>query len=165
MAKRTKADTQQNGDYNELLDASWDDLPSEILLPDGDWELRGKNASQKPGVEKEDGTKTNGQVLMFYKAVQPVQVADADIEAMGDYDFKQNDLGHTIWIDKASAWKGKVGPHLQKHGIEPSGHTIPELLKAFAGSSVIATVGQRTFTSKGGETVTQNTLSNFRSVS
>lgn len=160
MAKTTKT-AAPDGDYNDLLNVAWDDLPEDINLASGDWELKGKNA--KYMAAREEGQ--NGYVLFFYKATQPLTVADGDIEAMGEYDFKQNDLSFQIWIDKNSAWKGKVGPHLQKHGINPEGHTIPDLLKAFSGSSVIATIGERSFTTKAGELATQNTLSNFRALS
>lgn len=166
MAKRNRSEAQsedaaRDGDYANLLNMTWDDLPLEQLLADGDWEFVGKNA--KLMEPKEEGK--NPQLLFFYKAVQPVEVSDDLIAAMGDYDFRQNDVSAQIWLDKASAWRGKVGPHLEKHGINPAGKLVQDLLKEFKGSHVIATVGQRNYTNGANELVTQNTLSNFRSVS
>lgn len=148
-------------DYNDLLNASWDEIPEQKLTPNGSWLLRGKNASFV--APKGDA---NGRVLFVYSPKDPIEVdsdAIAELEAEG-YDVGDNQLFYTVWIERNSDWD-KVRKHLAKHGIDDSSQTIAQSLKAFRNTQVVGHVGVRTFTRKGStETTIENTVDNFAAV-
>lgn len=153
-------------DYDDLLNRTWDDIPEDKLLPGGQWLVAGRNASLvKP---KEDGQSL--KVLFNLKAKEPVQVAQEELDELGDYDVTANDLTHTIYVEKPSDWN-KVFKFLDTFGV-PVDRSDPILnadgklnfSKAFGGAEAIAEIGQRIFTTKDGETGQANTLSKFQKV-
>lgn len=149
-----------NTDYTDILDRSFADLPEELLLPDGKWRLKGKNATNKPSAEEGK----NGYVLFFYQAKAPVEVNDDSMAALGDYDYTQNDISHQIWIDKPSAWRSKVMPFLTKHGIDTTSLSLRDALKAFKGTEIDGYVEERNYTDKAGQLARQNTISSFEAL-
>lgn len=145
--------------YDDILDRTWDEMPETKVLPDGDWLLKGRNAAFV--APKGDG---NAKVLFFYTPEQAMEDVDPSaLEALGeDYDLKDNQIVFTIWIENNRDWQA-VRRHLAKHGVDPT-LTIREQFKKFRGTETIARVGLRTFTNAAGESVPENTASDFREV-
>lgn len=149
--------------YDDLLNKSWDEIPEPQLLPGGGWMVEGRNvALVKP---KEDGQAL--KVLFSYKAKEPVAVDEEALAELGEgYDIAMNDLTYTVYVETA-ADLDKVRKHLAIHGIDVNGGIFGEdgklsFAKAFRGTEVVATIGQRSYENNAGETVWQNTLSGFQ---
>lgn len=146
------------GDYEEILKRTWDEIPEAQLLPVGSYRLRSKGATLVEA--KEDGK--NDSVLFFYNAKEPLDDVDTDaLAAMGDYDISQNTVFHRVWIESFTDWDD-VRKHVAKHGIEVLGsETIEDTFKRMKGSEVIAWLDQGSYTNKAGELVTQNEPTQF----
>jgi hypothetical protein len=149
-------------DYEEILNKSWDEIPSPQVLPVGSYRLKVKGASYKEA--KSSGT--NDYVLFVYQAVEPLEDVDADALAeLGDYDISQNTLFFRIWIEAYADWDD-VRKHVVKHGIElVPGETPKETLARMKGAVVIAWLDQRTYENKAGDTVEDNDPMQFAPVS
>lgn len=152
-------------DYDDILNRTWDDIPEPVLLPGGAWMVVGKTAGLvKP---REEGQSL--KVLFNLKAKEPVNVAQEELDELGDYDITINDLQYTVYIESAADWD-KVRKFLAVFGVEMSGSILDDkgklaFAKAFNGAEAIAEIGQRNYENKDGETVWQNTLSKFQKVS
>lgn len=147
-------------DYEDVLKKSWEEIPEPKLLPVGSWLLRGRNAAfLEP---KEEGQ--NARVLFFYIPKSPMDdVDEGALAALGDdYDYAENDVIHTIWIERNKDWD-RVRKHLALHGIEATG-PIQDTLKKFKNSEVFAYLDQRAFETKAGEKREENVPTNFASV-
>lgn len=146
-------------DYSDILNMTWEDIPEPKLVPGGSWLLRCRNATFIPKKGEQDA-----KVLFFYEPKEPMDDVDAgEIEALGDYNVSENDLVAQFFINRSKDWV-KVRNHIEKHGVEVTGN-IPETLKSVKGSEVIAFVGTRTYTNSVGESVTDNTVTQFAPVS
>lgn len=156
MAKAKKEAVES---YDDILDRTWDEMPEAKILPDGDWLLKGRNAAFVG--PKGD---TNAKVLFFYIPEQAMEDVDPEaLAALGDdYELSDNQIVFTIWIESNRDWQS-VRRHLEKHGVDPS-LTIREQFKKFKGTEAVATLGFRSFQTSTGDTVQENTASNFRSV-
>ena len=150
--------------YDDILNATWDDIPVEHVLPTGGWLLRGDNAAFiRP---KEEGKKA--KVLFTYKAVQPTETVRAeDLEELPEgYDLSINNLQHQVFIESAADWDN-VRKHLAKHGITLTGNLFDErgklaFNKAFRGSEIVANLDQDNYQNDAGETIWKNKLNNFQ---
>jgi hypothetical protein len=153
-------------DYDDLLNRTWDDIPEPVLLPGGTWMVAGKTAALvRP---KEEGKSL--KILFGLKAKEPVNVAQEELDELGDYDITINDLQHTIYIENASDWD-KVRKFLAVFGVEidtkvkiVDGNGKLSFAKAFAGAEAVAEIGQRNYQDANNETVWQNNLSKFQAV-
>lgn len=159
MARTT--DTEDTGDYGDILNRSWNEIPEPQTLPNGSWVLKGRNASYVAA--REEGK--NSKVLFFYTPTEPTDDVDREALAeLGDgYDISQNQIAYTIWIEFAKDWD-KVRKHLAKHGVDVDSMTIDQSLKAFKNTIVVANLEQRSYTNNAGETVLENSPSNFAAV-
>lgn len=151
-------------DYDDILNRTWEEIPTPVLLPAGGWLLVGKNAALvKP---KEEGKSL--KILFSYQAKEPVSVAEDLLEELADYDISINDLSFTVYIETPADW-AKVKRHLALAGVEMTGSILDEagklaFNKAFRGSEVVAEVGQRSYDDANGDTIWQNSLSKFQKV-
>ena len=147
--------------YDDILDRSFDDLQDDKTLPGGLWVLRLRNAHFMP--PREEGQ--SGQVLCFYKPVEPTDDVDMDeLAALGDdYDFTENQIVFKVWIEGNRSWRD-LGKHFKKHsGVDWDVGSIREVIKiGVKGSEVVARLGERTFENNFGELVTENVASDFR---
>lgn len=152
-------------DYEDLLNKSWDEIPDPQNLPSGQWHVKGTNAALvKP---REEGQSL--KVLLTFRAVRPVNVAEDLLEEMGDYDFTANDLQYTQYIEGA-ADLAKLRKLLAKSfGIEVEGGIIDgngklSFAKAFRDAEAIAEIGERSYQDSNGNTVFQNTIGKFQAI-
>ena len=146
-------------DYEAILNMAWEDIPESKLIPGGSWLLRCRNATFVPKKGEQDA-----KVLFFYEPKEPMDDVDpSEIEALGDYDISENDLVAQFFIGRNKDWN-RVRAHVEKHGVEVQG-SIPETLKALKNTEVIAFVGTRTYTNSQGQSVTDNTVTQFAQVS
>lgn len=151
--------------YEDLQNATWEEIPEAKLLPGGQWLLKGRNVGYMKPKKEGDSAK----VLFFYKAKEPVSVNAEDLEELGaDYDLDINDLTYTVYIESAADWD-KVRKHVAQLGIELSGALFDDkgklrVSKEFKDAEVVATVGQRSYENDAGETIWQNNLSGFQKV-
>lgn len=151
-------------DYDDILNRTWDDIPEPVLLPGGSWLVVGQTAGLvKP---KDEGGKL--KVLFNLKAKEPVQVAQEELDELGDYDITINDLQYTVYIESAADWD-KVRKFLEIFGVEMSGRIVGgdgklTFAKAFRGAEAVAEVGQRNYTNQDNEVIWQNSLSKFQKV-
>lgn len=151
-------------DYDDLYNATWENIPEAVNLPDGGYLVKGVSVGFiKP---REEGK--SGKVLFTYNAKQPVSV---DEDALADlptgYDLETNDLNYTIWISKPSDWND-VRSHLALHGVEIAGPIFVNgklaFAKDFRGSEAIAQVTTTFYENNAGETVPQQNLKSFQRV-
>lgn len=148
-------------DFEDILNQSWDEIPTAKTLPDGSYRLRGRNASYQPAKSAEQ----NPSVLFVYTVKEPMDDVDADElkKLGGDYDFATNRIFFRMWVEDATDWDN-VRKHLAKHGIETAGRAVNESLKAFKGTEVNAYLKQRTFTNNAGEQQIDNNPTQFAAV-
>ncbi len=76
-----------SGDYEEILNKSWDEIPVSQVLPVGSYRLKsgGANIMEAKSDDKNDC------VLFIYTPVEPLEDVDADAMAeLGDDDITQN---------------------------------------------------------------------------
>lgn len=154
--KNAVEDEAEAGDFDNILNRQWDDIPEVVLLPSGSYVLRGKNAAYKPATEN-----GNAKVLFFLIPKEPMDdVSPEALEALGaDYDFSSNQIVKTVWIESNRDW-ATVKDILTKAGVDVEAGTIQDSLKAFKGAEVVAYVDQREYTSKG-QTRQENTADSF----
>ena len=147
--------------YDDILDRSFDELQDDKLLPSGLWVLRLRNAHFMP--PRQEGK--SAQVLFFYYPVEPTDDVDQDeLDALGeDYDFSENQIVFTAWIEGNRSWKDMMR-HLKKHaGVDWDAGSIREIIKkGVKGSEVVARLGSETYENNFGELVEKNTASDFR---
>jgi hypothetical protein len=155
--------TQTTEKYADLVNRQWDDLP-EIAdyLPVGTWLLKSKNVAYFPGDEDED---KSARVVFFYEAKEPMDdVSAEELEALGgDYDFSNNDIAKQFYINRDKDWVG-VKKHIELHGVDTKGLSMPDSFKAFRNTEVMAYLGTRTYKNRSGESVTENDPSQFARV-
>lgn len=149
-----------SGEYAEILDRSWDEIPAVQNLPVGTWRLRGRNMTFRAG----EGDNSD-QYIMVYVPKEPLDdVDEAALEELGaDYDVENNRIFYRVWVE-TSADLDKLRDHLAKHGIETKGKTIRQTMEAFKGTEVFAYLDLRTYTNKSGEVVSTNDPSSFAPV-
>lgn len=147
--------------YDDILNRSWDEIPAPKLLPDGDYLLKARGGKYNPA----EGNR-NARINFGYTVEDAIEIDDPDARAeLGEnYDFGENDIFHTVWVEKAKDWQG-VAKHIRAHGIETEGMNVQDTLKAVRDALVIARIGTRSYVKKDtGEEVFENTASNFRAV-
>lgn len=157
-----------SGDYDDILNRSWEEIPSEQVLPIGHWVVRAKNAAFiRP---KEEGK--HSQVFFSYVAYQPTDdVDEAELEELvnSGYDISITRLSHTIFIETAADWS-KVKDHLASHGLTMSGKIFDDKGKLafnadFRKTEVTAYLDQDHWEDKvTKKTKWKNTLSDFKPV-
>lgn len=147
-------------DYAEIAALSWENIPEPKVLPAGSYLLRGKNATYQPSKDADKSP----SFLFVYGVKEPMDDVPAeDLEALGDgYDVENNQIFHRIWVETAVDFD-KVRKHLELHGIEVKG-SIPDTLKKFKGTQVVAYLKQRNFTDKSGANRVDNNAEQFAKV-
>ena len=152
---------QYDDDYADILKRSWDDIPVPQLLTTGSWRMKVKNAKYM----EPKAADQNPFVLFVYSPMEPLADVDEDaILEMGDYDPSQNRVFFTIWLETASDWD-TLRNHIRKHGIDTTGRSPEDTLKAIKGTEIIAYLDRETYTPKGGgDTVEKNVPSKFAPV-
>lgn len=151
-------------DYDDILNATWEDLPVAQLLPVGNWLLKGSNVAFIKAKTEDEKSK----VLFTYKAHSPVNVADDLLEELGDYDITINDLQLQVYIENATDW-ANVRKQAELGGVKVEGKLFDDagklaFAKAFRGSEVVAEVGQRNYTNRDGDVIWQNSVAKFQRV-
>lgn len=149
-----------DGEYTEILKKSWDDIPKPMLLPNGSWRIRARNAKYMEAKAVDQ----NPFALFVYAPTEPLSDVDEDALAeMDDYDPSQNRVFVRIWLETAADWDA-LRNHIRKHGIDTSGRSPEETLKAVKGTEIIAFLDRETFTDGAGEVREQNVASKFAPV-
>lgn len=157
--KNREVETEQDEDLGNILDRTWDDFPEEQTLPDGTWTLTGRNAAYMP--PREEGQ--NGKVVFFFIPKDPAGDVDEDaLAALGaDYDFTENEVTTTIWIERNRDW-GQVKAILVALGVDVEGKSLKEQFKQVRGKDVMAYVTTRSYNRADGSTVVQNVANQFQ---
>lgn len=150
-----------DNDYDEILNRTWDEIPDEKVLPDGWYVLTAKNANfQKP---KGDG---NAKILIFYTVADALGEDDGGprqdaLEALGaDYDMTENEIVQTIWVSGNKDWRA-AKRHLALLGVTTEGKSLMDGLKEVKGNPIAARLEYRTYQNKAGITVEQNDPKEF----
>ena len=145
--------------YADILNESWDNIQEVVVLPIGSWLLRTRNASLQP--PKTEGG--NPSVLFVYEPKEPMQDVDQEaLDALGaDYNYSENRVFFRVWLE-TGADKDRLRQHIMRHGVDLTGMSIGESLKAVKGTEVVAYLSQKQITNKGsGETRVENDPQNF----
>ena len=158
MLAQNQANSQTPVNYQDILNESWDNIQEVVTLPIGSWMLRTRNASIQP--PKTEGG--NPSALFVYEPQEPMNDVDqAALDQLGaDYNYSENRIFHRIWLE-TGADKDRLRQHITKHGVDLTGMTIGESLKAVKGTVVIAYLTQKLVTLKSGETRPENEAQNF----
>lgn len=144
-------------DYEDIMTESWDDIPTDKLLPVGSYRLRCTNVSYV----KAKAVDANDAFLFIYSVVSSEADVDQDeLDLLGDYDLTEKKVFFRAWVESAADFDA-VRKHMKKHGIDPSGRTVKETIDELKGTEVIAYLDLRTFTNNLGETVQENSPKQF----
>lgn len=148
-------------DYEDVLNASWDNIPETKTLPVGSYLLEGRSASFQPAKEEDKSP----IVLFVFTPREPMDdVSSEDLEALGDgYELDANRLFHRFYIESNADWDN-VRKLLAKMGVETKGQSIADSLKQVRRKNVIGYLDQRTFVNSAGETVQANNITSFAAV-
>jgi hypothetical protein len=145
--------------YEDLANRSFDEIPEEKILPTGSWLLKARSGTIQP--PKEAGKPET--VLLVYTPVEPMDDVDAEeISALhngSEYDYNMNRIFVRFYLESGRDVRN-VREHLAKHGVT-EGKNIKELLKNFRGTQAVAQVGYRQFQNSLGQTIEENTATNF----
>ena len=155
--------------YEDLLEnGSWDEIPTDKLLPEGNYLLKGKNAVVVEPKEKGQSKR----VLFFYNVIEAMEDVDADeLAALGeDFDITEKEVVAQFFVSKRNDMD-RIRYHLLAHGVDvPTPEdvargapkkSIPESFKEFKGTEVVAFLKQNTFTDNSGEVRQDNRPSAF----
>lgn len=147
------SDNDEMGDYEKILETAWDDVPEVQLLPLGSWRLKCRGAT----LAKPKTAEQSPAVVFALEAVEPMEDVDDDaLEALGDnYDPSGNRIFHRQWFGD-TADRHAVRELLNKFGVDLSGLSISESLKAVKGKTIIGFVKTDTYKGK-----TSNVVSAF----
>lgn len=151
-----------SGDYTDILKQSWDEIPEAKALPVGSYLLKARNASYQASKDADK----NPVVLFVYAPKEAMDDVDADaLSALGEnYEIADNRIFKRFYIETNADWD-QVRKHIVKHGVDLTGKTIEEGLKAVAGTEVIAWLDQSVYTDKAtGEPKTSNDPKEFATV-
>lgn len=152
--------SEYDSEYADILKKSWDDIPKPMLLPNGSWRLRARNAKYVPAKAVDQ----NPYALFVYAPMEPLTDVDEDAVAeLGEYDPAQNRIFNRIWLETAADWDG-LRNHIRKHGVDTSGRSPEETLAAIKGTEIIAFLDRETYTDGAGESKEQNVAKNFAPV-
>lgn len=161
MAKKNKTTTEttdEAGDYADILTQSWDDIPEPRDTPEGSWRLKNKAAKFSPAVEADEDNGIKGRSAMVNFVDEPIEPMDdvdaAALEAAGDYDWAQNASFYQMWLKDTKDW-AKLRAHLALRGVDVTGSSIQDSLKAVKNTTVIAVMKERTYKNKAGDFETQ----------
>lgn len=152
-----------DGNYEDILQGGWDGVPEPKILPNGSWQLNLRNASFIP--KNEEDEKSKPRVLFFYTAQSPMQdVDDEELKKLGDYEFENTDLVHTIYIERRVDWD-KVKRHIALHsGVQLLDSIQDTLKKGVRNAKVIGYLNDQTYKDKRtGKMVTKNVVTEFAS--
>lgn len=147
--------------YADILNRSWDDIPTAKVLPEGSWLLKARNVSYFPA--KEEGK--SARVAFFYTPREAMDDVDKqELEALGaDYDLSNNDIVKQFFINRDKDWAA-VRKHIELHGVDVKGLSQAETFKAIEGQEVMAYLGTKQYTNSSGQTVTDNDPTLFSAV-
>lgn len=148
-------------DYDEILNKQWDEIPDDVILPDGQYLLRVQRGAYI--APKGDNS---AKVLFFMSVQEPLDDVDTDaLNALGDdFDITQNEVVYTVWVEKNRDWK-KVARFIDLLGVDTAGKSILDTLKTgVVGASIVGRLGVRTFENRDGTTGTENSVSDFSAV-
>ena len=122
--------------FKDLLDKKVEDTTRPPVLPTGTYRLRAISAKVK---EARDEDK-NDRILFVYAVIEPQDDVDPDrIADISEEDFEGSRLFHNQWLgDKRDEFGLKL--FLEKHGMDLSGRTYPEVLENIAGAEIMAYV-------------------------
>lgn len=122
--------------FKDLLDKKVEDTTQPPVLPTGTYRLRAISAKVK---EAKDEDK-NDRILFVYGVVEPQDDVDPDrIADLSEEDFEGTRLFHNQWLgDKRDEYGLRT--FLEKHGLDMSGRTYPEVLENIAGAEIMAYV-------------------------
>lgn len=165
MAKRQVARDVEN--FEDSMQLTAEDIHEPDLYPDGPWTIRNIGFSTSD-VENRDG-EPQKLINLRYEGFEPGPEVDPELVEAGGYE------GRTLWVRRyisMPAAKAKVDGTLARfvnfvamHGVDTSGRNVEEMCKALKGTLLGATIGQRSYTNREGDTVNDNTATDFTGVS
>jgi hypothetical protein len=154
-------------EYDSLINRDWSDLPEEVLLPSGQYELAGRNVFWFPDKNAPEGSQSQGRVAFFVTPTAVVEVPDELLDQLPEgYDLTTNELSYNVFVRKVTDWSKEVLPALRAFGVDTPASPIftedgklnPEISKQVRGQKVIGQIEQRTWKDEKGEH-TQNNVS------
>lgn len=149
--------------YSDILNRSWDDIPQPKLLPEGSWLLKVRNVSYFPANEDKNQPE---RVAFFFAAKEPMDDVDQqELTALGDgYDYAINDVVKQFTIFRPKDWNA-VRDLLGLLGVDPKGASQADTFKEAKNQEVIGYLTIRNYTTKAGESKSDNDVSSFMSAS
>jgi len=141
--------------YADIENIQWDNIPEPKTLPDGTYLLKGTNVLYVPKDEEND---KSARVAFFYEAKEAMDDVDAEeLAKLGDdYDLANSEIVKQFFLNKARDWAA-VRKHIEAHGIDTAGKSLPETFDAFRGTEVLSVITTKEFVSKtSGELVVKN---------
>ena len=164
MSKHTAHDTEVSGTvltFEQMLHSPASQFKEPGRVPSGQWFLRcvGAKATENDDYEP-GGNKPMGSIMFTHIPDRPGENVDTGAVEGGEWRGKR--LFTRVNINDASDFY-KARLIIEGHGVSTEGdRSTPELLELVRGRAVQATVGLRTYKNRAGDTVIENTLTNFQ---
>lgn len=144
-----------NSGFEALMNRAYDEIPDEVVLPNGTYRLKTRNAAVIP--PREAGQ--NGKFVVFFIAKEALN--DVDPADLPD-DITSAEISATVWLERPRDWK-KAFDLLAKIGVDTEGKNLVEAAKAAKGKEVNAAVSTRSYMSNGATRVS-NEAKDFASI-
>lgn len=161
--KSSEQSENQLENFTDILSLTAEDVDEPSLYPSGPWLIKNRGYSTSDG-EDRDG---NPQLIINfrYEGFQAGPEVDPDLVEQGGFE------GRTLWvrryISKPAVKASRDGTlarfinFIAMHDVDVSGRTLDDMCKAVKGFSILADLGTRSYTNREGDTVTDNTATNF----
>jgi hypothetical protein len=144
--------------YADILKTSWDEIPVPKLLPQGSFTFKCRDAKFVP--PKKEGDRA--QVMFVYEAVEAMSdVPEAAMQELGEgWESMVEPIFFKPFFETPTD-RARVRKHLILLGVDLSGYSIEESLKAAKGQSIVGYVVQETYVDKAGQPQTKNAIQTF----
>lgn len=154
--------TQEATKYEDILNVAFDEIPVPKFVPNGGWGFICRGASFKPASEEGKSHVVN----FMYQPEEPMEDVDSgELEALGDFDYREAKIFHKFWIKPGSGSDlHALREHLTKHGIDLGGMSVAEGLKAVKNTRINGLVGLKQFTRQDGTMAEDNVITNFTTI-
>lgn len=152
------------GNYSDLLNTQWDEIPKPKTWPAGSYRLKVSGAPRESSFEDKNGD-TWQKLSIFHKHVEPMaDVNEDELQGMGDYDFGADVIVREFLyrtkrdLDKVRKALVAYGFAFTDDGKETEGRSMVALLGELKGREIIGYVEPRSYTDRNGQVQETNNL-------
>lgn len=163
MAKRTH---EQESDFEDVMRLTKADVKAPLCYPEGPWNIRNVGFTASDVTDEQHGDQR--MFNLRYEGVEPDESVDPDAIEAGGFE------GKTLWvkryISRPAAKASRDGSlsrfirFVELHGVNTDDLDLDDMCKALKGQMIHAELGTRSYTSREGDLITDNTVSNLAAI-